>query len=458
MAYQSRPAWLTRQCRNKTHQRSLCSQPNRWTVNTNCYRPIVRKVLQLALLEMRHCNTAAFEGPAMQENRCQAPAHNYNWWDEEVAILLYVQKESFGSVPAKTSAIAKLKPFLEDDTRILRVGGRLKNAPIPFVAKHPAILPSRHHITCLIIRHYHLRSGHAGPERVLAEVRQRYLILKGRATTRRIPRSCLGYAKLRAKPQHQQMAVLPTVRVTPTEPPFTRVGVDYFGPFMVKRARGEQKRYGCLFTCLTTRAIHLEVAHTLDTDSFINAPQRFIARRGRPSEIRSANGTNFVGGVQELRRAMNEWNKKISDHLLQKNVKWIFNPPGASHMGGVWERQIRTVRSVLNSVLSQQAPDDEGLMTLFCCVESIVNGRPITKLSNDPKDPLPLTPNHLLLLRAGPSLPPGAFVKQDVYRHRWRQVQYLSDVFWSRWLKGVCLHFSSARSGYIQEEIVKWGI
>ena len=161
-----------------------------------------------------------------------------------------------------------------------------------------------------------------------------------------------------------------------------------------------------------------------------------FARRGPPSEIRSDSGTNFVGGVRELRRAMNEWNKEeISDHLLQKNVKWIFNPPGASHMGGVWERQIRTVRSVLNTVLSQQAPDDEGLMTLFCCVESIVNGRPITKLSDDPKDPLPLTPNHLLLLRASPSLPPGAFVKQDVYRRRWRQVQYLSDVFWARWLK-----------------------
>ncbi len=326
---------------------------------------------------------------------------------------------SFGSSQAKPNSLLKLKPF-EDENNQLRVGGRLTNAPIPFEAKHPVILPNNHHVTQLIISHYHLRLGHAGPERVLAEIRQRFWILKGRAVINQTLKSCLQCHKLRAKPQTQQMADLPDSRVTPGEPPFTRVGIDYFGPFLVKKARSELKRYGCLFTCLTTRAIHLEVALTLDTDSFINALQRFIARRGPPTEIRSDNGTNFVCGLRELRKAISEWNQqKISDYLLQNNVKWIFNPPAASHMGGVWERQIRTVRSILNTVLLQQAPDDESLTTLFCCVESIVNGRPITKLSDDPSDPLPLTPNHLLLLRSGPTLPPGAFVKQDLYRHRW---------------------------------------
>ncbi len=334
----------------------------------------------------------------------------------ELAILNYIQMASFGSSQAKPNSLLKIKPF-EDENNQLRVGGRLTNAPIPFEAKHPVILPNNHHVTQLIISHYHLRLGHADPERVLAEIRQRFWILKGRAVINQTLKSCLQCRKLRAKPQTQQMADLPDSRVTPGEPPFTRVGIDYFGPFLVKKARSELKRYGCLFTCLTTRAIHLEVAHTLDTDSFINALQRFIARRGPPTEIRSDNGTNFVGGLRELRKAIGEWNQqKISDYLLQNNVKWIFNPPAASHMGGVWERQIRTVRSILNTVLLQQAPDDEGLSTLFCCVESIVNGRPITKLSDDPSDPLPLTPNHLLLLRSGPTLPPGAFVKQDLYR------------------------------------------
>lgn len=356
--------------------------------------------------------------------------------EAETAILHHVQTASFGTTQTKSSSVATLKPFREEETKLLRVGGRLMKAPIPYESKHPVILPKVHHVTDLIVNQYHLRLGHSGTERVLAEIRQHFWILKGRSAVNHVLKSCLVCRKLKAMPQNQQMANLPASRVTPEEPPFSRVGVDYFGPFFIKRARSELKRYGCLFTCLTTRAIHLEVSNTLDTDSFINALQRFIARRGQPIEMRSDNGTNFVGGLRELRRAIDEWNhQQISDHLLQGNVKWIFNPPGASHMGGVWERQIRTVRSVLNGVLQLQRLDDEGLATLFCCVESIVNGRPITKLSNDPADPLPLTPNHLLLLRSGPTLPPGAFTKQDLYRRRWRQVQHLADVFWARWIK-----------------------
>ena len=99
------------------------------------------------------------------------------------------------------------------------------------------------------------------------------------------------------------MADLPKDRVTHGAAPFSTVGVDFFGPFMVKRARSELKRYGCLFTCLTTRAIHIEVCHSLETNSFINALQRFISRRGEPTEIRSDNGTNLVGAQRELQRA-----------------------------------------------------------------------------------------------------------------------------------------------------------
>ena len=198
----------------------------------------------------------------------------------------------------------------------------------------------------------------------------------------------------------------------------------------------EVKRYGCIFTCLTTRAVHNEVSFTLDTDSFINALQRFVARRGQPKIIRSDNGTNFVGANKELRKAVQELKEdKINKTLAEKNIQWIFNPPAASHMGGVWERQIRSIRSVLQGLLTQQPLDDEGLSTLMCLVEGIINGRPLTKLSDDPNDPSPLMPNHLLLLRPGRSEPPGVFVPQDQYRRRWRQVQYLADLFWSRWLK-----------------------
>jgi hypothetical protein len=233
------------------------------------------------------------------------------------------------------------------------------------------------------------------------------------------------------------MADLPEDRVTPHKPPFSYVGIDVFGPMYVKRGRSQEKRYGCLFTCMSIRAIHIEMLNTLDSDSFVNALVRFSARRGVPDKIRSDNGTNFVGGHREIREAVDNWNqnKDAQRHLLLHHIEWEYNPPAASHMGGIWERQIRTVRKVLDVIMTKQVLDDEKLMTMFCEVEAIVNGRPITTVSDDPSDLESLTPNHLLLLRGGSSVVPGGYGEKDTYRRRWRHVQYLSDMFWQRWLK-----------------------
>jgi Family of unknown function (DUF5641) len=230
----------------------------------------------------------------------------------------------------------------------------------------------------------------------------------------------------------QKMADLPSDRITADQPPFTFTGVDLFGPFTVKRGRAEIKRYGCLFTCLTVRAVHIEIVHSLDTDSFINALQRFICRRGQVRCIRSDNGSNFVCAAKEL--CFNQ--RRIHAFLRERSVEWLFNPPAASHMGGAWERQIRTVRKILDGVTKQQAMDDEGLATLMCLVESIINGRPLTTVSDDIKDLEPLTPNHLLLLQSGAAPLMSEPVRSDLYsRRRWRQVQYLADIFWKRWTK-----------------------
>lgn len=159
------------------------------------------------------------------------------------------------------------------------------------------------------------------------------------------------------------------------------------------------KRYGVLFTCLAVRAVHIEVANSLDTESFIHALRRFIARRGQPQCIRSDNGSNFVIGEKELREAIQVRNQqKIHEFLLAKGIEWVLNPPAASHHGGVWERCIRKTCKVMKALLQDQPLDDEGLRTLLCEVESIINRCPLTKVSEDPKDPEALTPIHLLLL------------------------------------------------------------
>ena len=308
----------------------------------------------------------------------------------------------------------------------LVVGGCLHHAPIPAEARHQMILPGGHHVVELIVRDYHERSGHMGREYVLSEIQQRFGIIGARSAIRRVLRNCFSCKRRNAPRCEQQMLQLPEFRVTPGEPPFT---------FHVKRGRSTVKWYGCIFTCLATRAIHIEVAHSLDTSSFVHALSRFISRRGQPRLIVSDNGTNFVGAERELREAIEKWNQKyIQEFLHQRQVEWRFNPPAASHMGGIWERQIRTVRKVLKAVMLEQVVEDEALATLLCLVEGIINGRPLTTVSSDPTDLEPLTPNHLLMLRAGPVLPPGVFTKEDVYTRRWRQIQYLADLFWRRWV------------------------
>lgn len=166
----------------------------------------------------------------------------------------------------KSSSILKLDPMLGD--ALIRVGGRLRRAPINSDAKHPVILPKNHHVVKLIVKYYHHMSGHSGLEYTLSLARQRFWIIKARPTVRRILNECFSCRKRQAPVGQQKMANLPADRITPSKPPFTCSGVDCFGPFEVRRGRTTVKRYGVLFTCLTLRAIHLEVASSLDTESF----------------------------------------------------------------------------------------------------------------------------------------------------------------------------------------------
>lgn len=340
-----------------------------------------------------------------------------------------------GKTVKHSSALYKLSPVLQD--KILRVGGRLSRSSMPEEAKHPAILAKDHPVSHLILRSIHADVGHSGRNHMLSKLREKYWIPKAQTAIRKILSQCTICKRQRGTTGKQFMADLPRDRLLPDEPPFTNVGIDYFGPFEIKRGRTLIKRYGVIFTCLTLRAVHIEVASSLDTDSCIHALRRFVSRRGQVKTIRSDNGTNFIGAERELQKAIQSLNNdRIQTTMLAKGVQWIFNAPTASHHGGVWERQIRTVRKILNSIVKQQSLDEESLQTLLCEVEAIINSRPITKVSNDPNDLEALTPNHLLLLKVKPPMSPGVFDKADLYsRRRWRQVQYMADIFWKRWIK-----------------------
>ena len=364
--------------------------------------------------------------------------------ESEQAILAYVQHSHFseeistlikGSPIKKSSPIYKLDPKMQNN--VLRVGGRLSEAAISEDAKYPVVLPKDSYVSELILQHFHHSSGHSGRNHMLSNLHQHYWIVGANSAARKIINRCVTCRRLRAKVQSQKMANLPADRLKPNEPPFTRVGMDYFGPVEVKQGRSRVKRYGVVFTCLAVRAVHIEVACSLDTDSCISAIRRFIARRGQVSVIRSDNGTNIVGARKELKKEINNWNQeKISSALLQKNIEWKFNPPGGSHFGGIWERQIRTIRSLMCALLKEQMLTDESLQTLFCEIEAIINSRPLTRISADVHDLEPLTPNHLLLMKNHQNLSPVSLEFTGAcIRRRWKQVQYLANIFWRRWLK-----------------------
>ncbi|XP_060587192.1 uncharacterized protein LOC132742745 [Ruditapes philippinarum] len=216
----------------------------------------------------------------------------------------------------------------------------MRNSPTDINQKHPIILPGPKscQITTLLLRHYHDRTHHQGRGITINELRANGLWILGCSkAVSNLNYHCLTCRRLRSRAQEQNMADLPTDRVDPC-PPFTYCGVDYFGPFLVEEGRRELKRYDVIFTCLTCKAVHMEIANTLDTDSFINALRRFLSVRGPIRQLRSDRCTNFIGAERALREAVSELHEnRIAQFLLKEGCDYFtfkMNVSSASHMGG----------------------------------------------------------------------------------------------------------------------------
>ncbi|TNN15961.1 Pol polyprotein [Schistosoma japonicum] len=232
----------------------------------------------------------------------------------------------------------------------------------------------------------------------------------------------------------QLMGPLPSWKMEVGNYPFEYVGIDLFGPFVVRRGRGTCKRYGCLFTCLKMRAVHIEMVHTLSTDAFPLALLRFVNRRGLPRVIFSDRGSNMVGGHMELQKCLKDSKEKIHEELMKRDIEWKFNPPYASHRGGLWERLIGIIKRVLSAMIKGQSLTDETLETFLSEAERIVNNRPLQPVTDDVRDFDVLTPNKLLLLRCNEGFCVDDCQENPVAR-RWRQAKHLASTFWQRWVK-----------------------
>ncbi|XP_043064404.1 uncharacterized protein LOC122320301 [Drosophila ficusphila] len=241
-----------------------------------------------------------------------------------------------GKAVANSSTLRTLSPMVCKNG-LLRVGGRLSNSLLPEEVKHPIILPKHHRISLLILEHEHRIHLHPGVTALFVIVRQQYWIVGARNMIRKLTHACLKCFRQRHKTTDQYMADLPAVRVRQAYP-FENTGCDYAGPLLLKVHKGrnprKEKGYICLFVCLVTSAIHLELATDLSTDTFLAALRRFISRRGKCTHIFSDNGRNFVGAKKVLDEMYKlilsqQHNTQVTQALASEGIKWSFIPPHA---------------------------------------------------------------------------------------------------------------------------------
>ncbi|XP_062579354.1 uncharacterized protein LOC134241304 [Saccostrea cucullata] len=336
---------------------------------------------------------------------------------------------------SKDSSLRYLDPYLHDG--IIRLGGRIRTGDALSDEHGPIIIQGKTYLARLLVLHCHGVVKHQGRHLTEGAVRSSgYWVIGGKRLISSVIHSCVTCRKLRGKLEHQKMGNLPS-------PPFTYVGVDTFRPWEIvtRKTRGgsaNSKRWAILFTCLTSRVVHIELVEDMSSPTFINALRRFIAIRGKVREFRSDRGTNFVGSTDALRiTAVNIESSPVKKFLTDSGCSWIFNPPHSSHMGGVWERMIGIARRILDSMLLKETKKNlthDVLNTLMAEVTAIINSRPIVPVSTDPSQPSVLSPYTLLTqkteLDVGPFEP---FDTKDMYKSHWKCIQILADQFWRKW-------------------------
>ncbi|XP_074031549.1 uncharacterized protein [Leptinotarsa decemlineata] len=351
-----------------------------------------------------------------------------------VRLVRHVQSIHFSvEIESKrfSKPLRKLQVFL-DSEGILRVGGRLKHASLSHSAKYPMLLPRSSRLTILLIKYFHEKFFHAGFRTTHFLLSQQFWILSPERAINSVLSQCIPCWKQNPKTFQPLMGNLPISRVSQVKP-FSHSGVDYGGPFSItlSRHRGVKtiKAYLCIFVCFATKAVHLELASDLSTDSFLAALQRFIARRGRVSHIYSDCGTNFLGAQGQLLRL-------LESSASHENIVFHPTPASAPHFNGLCEAGVKSVKSHLARVIGQQILTYEEFYTVLTLIESILNSRPLTPMSADVDDLNTLTPGHFLTMKPVSSLPLPDYSDVPLNRlTRWQLLQRLHRDFWHRWHK-----------------------
>lgn len=351
----------------------------------------------------------------------------------------YLTLQNNRNLPAKCRLL-NLNAFYNSNDRLLRVGGRLSNSFYDFDTKHPILLPSAHHLTLLLLRHYHFILLHAGPQLLLATIRHKFWILGGRNLARKVVHGCTKCCRFSGKVKQPIMGNLPPQRLH-ADFPFINTAVDYAGPVMIlnRKGRGSQliKSYLCIFICMAIKAVHIELVTDMTSETYLAALSRFIARRGKPTNIYSDNGKCFVGALKELTKFLKQNSDYICAQVADMSINFKFAPPYSPHFNGLAEGAVKSVKHHLKRSVSLANLTYEQMNTVLIQIEAILNSRPLTPLSSNPADLTALTPSHFLIGRTI-TLLPSPQVKETAATHtlsQYMRTQQIKLHFWNRFYK-----------------------
>lgn len=363
-----------------------------------------------------------------------------------------LRHELTNSTPVSVRPLARLRPFI-NDRGIICVGGRLSHSHLSDEQKFPILLSTSSHLALLLVRHWHDLTGHGGPRVMTALISRQYWIMSLRGLIRHVLCRCTICVRLAAVHPQPVMADLPKSRVSECRP-FSRVGIDYAGPLLLKETKLRKSRqykvYVAVFICFVVKAVHLEVVSDLTTDAFLAALQRFVARRGLPTDIYTDCGTNFVGAANQFRDLLKDPSHRgrLSTGM---HCEWHFNPPAAPHFGGLWEAAVRSAKSLLVRIMGEHTFTLEEFGTILCRVEAILNSRPLTPSSTDPAEVDCLTPGHFLIgqpLLAVPEADIPTTTRTMI--NRWKLLNQCVQSFWHRW-RDEYLHTLQSRNRWTSD-------
>lgn len=335
-------------------------------------------------------------------------------------------------LPTKGKLVALL-PFL-DSNGLIRVGGRLENSQYSRDFRHPVVLPGNSTFVEVYIRYLHEKYYHASPSFLVSFVAAKYRVVSNLyRIVKRVVHKCVRCIRYRGETAQQLMGQLPEARVSIGRP-FSTVGTDLAGPFLVRCTRHRSvkhiKMYAAFFVCFCTRAVHIDLLSELSAESFIMTFRRFVARRGLVSNVWSDNATNF----QATSKYVASLNPLLEEYAVKNGMKWNFIPPGTPNQGGLHEAAVKSAKKHLNRTLNGAVCTQEELLTVFAEIEAILNSRPLTYVSKPNYTIQMITPGHFLIGDSLIVLPEPADANIQVkLSTRYENLRNRIDSFWKTW-------------------------